>query len=104
MPELIETYWPYILLAVVIGFAVGWYVFVANRKTSVTSERRDVLDEGAVRARRNEALINAPPAAENLSNTANTQQVLPYLPRIRLRTRPKFRPRPLHRQPKAETT
>ena len=75
MPELIETYWPYILLAVVIGFAVGWYVFVANRKTSVTSERRDVLDEGAERARRNEALINAPPAAENLSNPANTQQV-----------------------------
>lgn len=75
MPELIDAYWPYLLIALAIGIAVGWFIFVANRKTSVTGERRDVLDEGADRAQRNQALIDAPPAAANLSNPANTQEV-----------------------------
>lgn len=75
MPELIEVYWPYILIAFVIGLAVSWFVLVANRKTSVVSERKDVLDEGAERAARNTALIDAPPAAADLSNAANTQKV-----------------------------
>lgn len=75
MPELIEAYWPYILIAFVIGLAVAWFVLVANRKTSVVSERKDVLDEGAEKAKRNQALIDPPPGAEELSNVANTQEV-----------------------------
>lgn len=67
MMELIEANWPLLLVALLIGIAVAWFVFVANRKTTVTTERRDVLDEGAERASRNEALIHgrdaAPPPA-----------------------------------------
>lgn len=59
MPELIELYWPYLLIALAAGIAVAWLIFVANRKTSVVTDRRDVLDEGAERARRNQALIDA---------------------------------------------
>jgi predicted flap endonuclease-1-like 5' DNA nuclease len=62
MPVLIEAYWPYIAIAFAIGVAVAWFVFVANRKTSVVTERKDVLDEGAERAARNQALIDAPGA------------------------------------------
>ena len=60
MPALIEAYWPYLAIAFVIGLAVAWFVFVANRKTSVVTEKKDVLDEGAERAARNQALIDAP--------------------------------------------
>ncbi|WP_427964812.1 hypothetical protein [Altererythrobacter sp.] len=60
MPELIQTYWPYLLIAFAIGLAVAWFAFMANRRTSVVSERKDVLDEGAERAQRNQALIDAP--------------------------------------------
>lgn len=59
MPELIELYWPYLLIALAAGIAVAWLIFVANRKTSVVTDRRDVLDEGAERAQRNQALIDA---------------------------------------------
>jgi len=59
MPELIELYWPYLLVSLALGLAVAWLVFVANRKTSVVTDRRDVLDEGAERAQRNQALIDA---------------------------------------------
>lgn len=79
MPELVEAYWPYILIAFVIGLAVAWFVLVANRKTSVVTEKKDVLDEGAERAARNQALIDTPPAAGpaagELSSAANTQKV-----------------------------
>lgn len=75
MPELIEAYWPFLLVGLVIGIAVAWFVFVSTRRTSVVGERKDVLDEGAERAGRNQALIDAPPAAANLSNAANTQEV-----------------------------
>lgn len=59
MPELIELYWPYLLIALAVGIAVAWLIFVSNRKTSVLTDRRDVLDEGAERAQRNQALIDA---------------------------------------------
>ena len=71
-------YWPYLLIAFVIGLAVAWFAFASNRKTSIKRDRnapRDVLDEGAERAARNEALIKAPPAAGTLSDAANAQDV-----------------------------
>lgn len=70
MPELVMAYWPYFLIAFSIGLAVSWLVLVANRRAKVVIERRDVLDEGAERAARNQALIDAgrgpaqPPAAD----------------------------------------
>ena len=61
MMELIEANWPLLLAALLIGIAVAWFVFVASRKTRVTGDKRDVLDEGAERAGRNQALIDSPP-------------------------------------------
>ena len=59
--EFIDAYWPYIAIAAVAVLIVLW---LANRKTSVIREglAKDVLDEGAERARRNQALIDAAPA------------------------------------------
>jgi predicted flap endonuclease-1-like 5' DNA nuclease len=61
--EMIENNWLLILLVVLIAALIGWYVFHAARRTRVTGDRRDVLDEGATPAARNQALIDAPTAA-----------------------------------------
>lgn len=63
MPELLETYWPVLVAALVIGIAIAWYVFVASRRTRVETDKTDVLDEGKGPAARNQALIDAAPAA-----------------------------------------
>lgn len=63
MIELIENNWLVAVAALLIGLLVAWYVFHATRRTRVTGASRDVLDEGAARAERNAALIDAPPAA-----------------------------------------
>lgn len=61
MIELIEANWPYFLIALLIGIAVAWFIFVANRKTRIT---RDDADDGAIKpAVRNQALIDAEPVA-----------------------------------------
>ena len=60
MSELISSYWPYLLITLIIGLTVAWFVFVATRRTSVRIESRDVLDEGAAPAQRNQALIDTP--------------------------------------------
>jgi predicted flap endonuclease-1-like 5' DNA nuclease len=68
MMELIEANWPLIVLAVLIGLVIAWYVFSASRKTRVTGEQTDVLDEGAKPAARNQALIDSAPAAQTLDD------------------------------------
>ena len=64
MMEMIEANWLLILLALALGVLIAWYVFHASRKTRITGDgagdRRDVLDEGAARAARNQALIDSP--------------------------------------------
>ena len=61
MSELLGQYWWLLAVALVVGLAVAWWIFVANRRATVAINRRDTLDEGADRARRNQALIDAPP-------------------------------------------
>jgi len=61
--EFIETNWLLILLVVAVAALIAWYIFHAARRTRVTGERRDVLDEGAAPAARNQALIDAPAAS-----------------------------------------
>lgn len=61
--EFIETNWLLILLVLAVAILIAWYIFHAARRTRVTGETRDVLDEGAAPAARNRALIDAPPAA-----------------------------------------
>lgn len=72
--EFIDAYWPYIAIAVVAVLIVVW---LANRKTSVIREglAKDVLDEGAERARRNQALINAAPAEPPPQPTVATVRI-----------------------------
>ena len=56
---------PFILIALVVLVVVVWFLARANRKTTVIDDgtrAKDVLDEGAERARRNQALIDAAPA------------------------------------------
>ena len=55
--ELLEAFWPYILIVAVLLLAVLAAGLVANRKTSVKISK-DVLDEGAAPAARNQALID----------------------------------------------
>ena len=59
MIELIEANWLLILLAVLVGFVIAWFLMSGSRKTKVTRE-----DPGAepVGTKRNQALIDAPPA------------------------------------------
>lgn len=60
MTEFVAQYWIYIVLAVVVALLVAWWLIMANRKTSVALSR----DDGAIGgARRNQALIDAAPAA-----------------------------------------
>lgn len=59
---------PLILIVVAVLAIAVWALMRANRKAKVIDQpgeslKRDVLDEGAARAARNQALIDAPPAA-----------------------------------------
>jgi predicted flap endonuclease-1-like 5' DNA nuclease len=59
----IEENWLLILLAAAVAALIAWYIFHAARRTRVTAERRDVLDQGSPPAARNQALIDAAPAS-----------------------------------------
>ncbi len=61
MLQLIEDNWLLLLLALLIGIAIAWYIFHSSRKTRVTGTARDPLDDGAEPTKRNQALIDAPP-------------------------------------------
>ncbi|MBV7266518.1 hypothetical protein [Erythrobacter ani] len=62
-PEL-QTLLPFIISGLILLVFVIWLVTRSNRKTTVVDEDsagpKDVLDEGADRAQRNQALIDAP--------------------------------------------
>lgn len=76
---------PLILLGVVLLVLAAWLLSRLNRKAKVLDDgtaptlTRDVLDEGAERAKRNQALIDAPLSVAltqgQLSAAANSQQV-----------------------------
>ena len=69
MPPELNAYLPLILLGLVVLVLAVWVFSRANRKAKVVAEDgapalvRDVLDEGAAPAQRNQALIDAAPAA-----------------------------------------
>lgn len=70
MMQLIQGNWLAAVLAVVIAIAIAWWLFAKGSQRSVRERRPDVLDEGAAPARRNQALIDAPPAATYADNPA----------------------------------
>lgn len=63
MSELIAEQWLLVVVALVIGLVVAFYLFHAGKRTRVTGAKSDVLDEGAEKAQRNAALIDSAPAA-----------------------------------------
>lgn len=66
MSELVGQNWWLLVGALVLGLVVAWWIFVAGRRTKVELDRRDTLDEGADKARRNQALIDAPGQTETV--------------------------------------
>ena len=60
MAELVQENWILLVLALIVGLVVAWWLFAASRRTRVDIARG--ADEGAP-AKRNQALIDAPPAA-----------------------------------------
>ena len=75
MLPLLETYWPLLVAALIFGIVIAWFLFASSRKTRVQADRRDVLDEGAPPAQRNQALIDSKAEAEQLEQAANSQEV-----------------------------
>ena len=73
MGELLQANIVLVIIAVLIGVLVAWWIFAANRKTRVEIEQSD--EEASKVAKRNQALIDSPPAAGALSSVANTQDV-----------------------------
>lgn len=73
MEEILTQYWWLIAAAFVIGLLVVWLVLSANRKTRVEIDTRDVLDEDAGPSQRNQALIDAPPAAADAPQVPPTK-------------------------------
>ena len=68
MSQLLAENWILLVVALLIGLVVAWFLFRTTRRTKVTgSQSGDVLDEGAARAQRNSALVDAPPAAVTAS-------------------------------------
>jgi len=64
MLQMIEANWVVFALALLIGLLVAWWVFARGSSNGRARQHRpDVLDEGAAPAMRNQALIDAPPAA-----------------------------------------
>lgn len=61
MVELVQENWILFVIALVVGLLVAWWIFAATRRTSVEIEQTDEAE--AAPARRNQALIDAPPAA-----------------------------------------
>jgi len=61
--QLVEANWVAVLLAIVVGLLVAYWLFGRATTPVGRSHRPDVLDEGAAPAQRNQALIDAPSAA-----------------------------------------
>ena len=65
MLQMIEANWIVFALALLIGLLVAWWIFARGSSDAGKREHRpDVLDEGAAPAQRNQALIDAPSAAD----------------------------------------
>jgi predicted flap endonuclease-1-like 5' DNA nuclease len=67
LAQLIQANWQIVAIALVIAIVVAIWLFSRTRRSTVRERRPDVLDEGAAPAQRNQALIDAPPAAAVLA-------------------------------------
>ena len=71
MAEPVEAYWWVLAIALVLGIIVAWWLLVANRRTHV--EREPEPEEQAA-PKRNQALIDAPPASVGGLKSAETMR------------------------------
>ena len=63
MNDFVATNLPLIIIGALVALVLLWWVVMATRRTRVTVDRRETLDDGAAAASRNQALIDAAPAA-----------------------------------------
>lgn len=61
--QMIEANWLALVLVLIIGLLVAWWIFSRATKPRERHRAADVLDEGAAPAQRNQALIDAPSSA-----------------------------------------
>ncbi len=90
--------------ALVLGLLLVWFLFGRSSAPRVRSYRPDVLDEGAAPAARNQALIDAPPAAKVAPVAAPAPAPAP-VPVQKAKPEPKAKPAPKTKaepKPKAE--
>lgn len=64
MMDMIAANWIAFALALLLGLLVAWWLFGRASTPAARHHAPDVLDEGAAPAARNQALIDAPPAAQ----------------------------------------
>jgi predicted flap endonuclease-1-like 5' DNA nuclease len=64
MMDMIAANWIAFALALLLGLVVAWWLFGRASTPAARHHTPDVLDEGAAPAARNQALIDAPPAAQ----------------------------------------
>lgn len=64
MLELTEANWIAFVAALLIGIVIAWWLFARGSRPVERERRPDAMDEGAAPAKRNQALIDAPPAAD----------------------------------------
>ena len=64
MMDMIAANWIAFALALLLGLLVAWWLFGRASTPAARHHTPDVLDEGAAPAARNQALIDAPPAAQ----------------------------------------
>ncbi len=63
MNEFLQANWPYLLIALIAAIIMIALLRASRRRTRVETDTSDVLDDGHGPAARNQALIDAPPAA-----------------------------------------
>ena len=63
MYDYLTAHWPLFLIGALVVVLLLWWLLMASRRTRVSVDKRDTLDEGAAPAARNQALIDALPAA-----------------------------------------
>lgn len=75
--QTIEANWLLFAVALVIAVILAFWLFGRAGKPQVRERRPDVLDEGAAPAQRNQALIDAPPAAATMPSPIVPPPVVP---------------------------
>ena len=63
MNDILTTNWALFVIGAVVVTLLLWWLLIASRRTRVSLDKRDTLDEGAAPAARNQALIDAPQVA-----------------------------------------